>query len=88
MRKDMVTGVLAAPASASASWTPSRMFTYNGAYASFDEKIKGSLEPGKLADLIVLSEDILRSDPDHIRDILVDQTYLDGELVFDRNGQK
>lgn len=88
MRKDMVTGVLCGPCQRIGILDAIRMFTYNGAYASFDEKIKGSLETGKLADLIVLSEDILKSDPDHIRDILVDQTYLDGELVFDRNGQK
>ncbi|MDD3239736.1 MAG: amidohydrolase [Lachnospira sp.] len=61
-----------------------RMFTINGAYASYDEKIKGSIEVGKLADLIVLEEDILESEPDHIKDILVDQTYVDGQLVYER----
>lgn len=87
MRKDIVNGTLCGPCQRIGILDAIRMFTYNGAYASFDENIKGSLEPGKLADLIVLSEDILKSDPDHIRDIQVDQTYLDGELVFERNNE-
>ena len=59
-----------------------RMFTYNSAFVGFDEKIKGSLEVGKLADLIVLSEPILKANPEKIKDIVVEKTYLDGELVF------
>ncbi len=61
-----------------------RMYTYNGAYASFEEKIKGSIETGKLADLIVLSEDILSVDCEDIRKIEVDLTMIDGEIVYRR----
>jgi predicted amidohydrolase YtcJ len=60
------------------------MFTINGAYASFDEQIKGSIEVGKLADLIVLDEDILKSSKAHLKDILVNKTYIDGKLVYQR----
>ena len=60
------------------------MFTINGAYASFDEQIKGSIEVGKLADLIVLDEDILKSSEAHLKDILVNKTYIDGKLVYQR----
>ena len=61
-----------------------RMFTYNSAYVSFEENIKGSLEVGKLADLIILSETFLKVDPTKIKDVVVEKTYLDGELVYSR----
>ncbi len=61
-----------------------RMFTYNGAYASFDEDIKGSLEVGKLADLAVLSEDLNKIAVDKIRDLCVEMTFIDGELVYEK----
>lgn len=57
-------------------------YTIKGAYLGFNEDIKGSLEPGKLADMIVLSEDILTVDPERIMDIEVEQTYVGGELVY------
>lgn len=61
-----------------------RGYTLNGAYMNFDEDKKGSLEPGKLADMIVLSDDILTVDPDDIMAIQVEQTYLGGELVYQK----
>lgn len=61
-----------------------RMFTYNGAYASFDEEKKGSIEEGKLADLAVLSGDLLNTPSDRIRELSVDMTVIDGEIVFER----
>jgi predicted amidohydrolase YtcJ len=61
-----------------------RVYTYNGAYTAFEEHEKGSLEEGKLADMAVLSDDILSVPPAKIREIRVDQTYVDGRLVFDR----
>jgi predicted amidohydrolase YtcJ len=61
-----------------------RLFTINAAYAGFEEDVKGSIEPGKLADLTVLHEDILTVDPDTIKDIAVDYTIVDGEIVYER----
>ena len=61
-----------------------RIFTINAAYAGFEEDIKGSIEPGKLADLAVLHEDILSIDPDKIKDIQVDYTIVNGEIVYKR----
>ena len=59
-------------------------YTKDAAYASFDEKIKGTLEPGKLADFVILSEDITRADPVTIKDIKVLQTYVGGKKVFEK----
>ena len=61
-----------------------RVYTYNGAYTAFEEDEKGSLEEGKLADMAVLSDDILSVSATTIREIKIDQTYVDGRLVFDR----
>jgi predicted amidohydrolase YtcJ len=60
-------------------------YTINSAYINFDEDIKGSLEVGKLADMIVLSDDILTIDPEQIMDIEIEQTYIGGKLVFSAN---
>ena len=57
-----------------------RAYTMGSAYASFDEKIKGTIEPGKLADLAVLSEDIFSIDPVRIGDTKVYMTIFDGHL--------
>ncbi len=61
-----------------------RGYTLTGAYMNFDEAKKGSLEPGKFADMIVLSEDILTIDPAQIMDIEIEQTWLGGELVYEQ----
>jgi len=57
-------------------------YTIKGAYINFEEDIKGSLEPGKLADMIVLSDDILTIDPEEIMNIEIEQTWVDGKLVY------
>ncbi|MBK5252516.1 MAG: amidohydrolase [Peptostreptococcaceae bacterium] len=59
-----------------------RMFTYNGAYASFDEDKKGTIEVGKLADLVVLSGSLYDTPIDKIRDLSVDMTIIDGDIVY------
>jgi predicted amidohydrolase YtcJ len=63
-----------------------RAYTQQGAWMTFEEDEKGSIEVGKLADLIVLDKDILSIDPDHIMNIQVDQTWLGGRLVYQRPG--
>ncbi len=62
-----------------------RLYTTNNAYITFQEKEKGSLEAGKLADFIVLDRDILTCPLDEIRKITVEQTYLGGKLVYQRH---
>ena len=57
--------------------------TINGAYASFDENIKGSLEIGKLADLVVLEKDPAKVDPNSIIDIKIERTMVDGKWVYE-----
>lgn len=60
-------------------------YTVGSAFASFQEDVKGSLEPGRLADLAVLSEDIFNIPPEDIARVKVDMTIAGGEVVFDRN---
>ena len=59
-----------------------RMWTLNGAYLSFEEKIKGSIEKGKLADMVVISKDFLNCPVDEIKDIEAITTIVDGKVVF------
>ena len=62
-----------------------RAYTATGAYLNFEEDIKGSIEPGKFADMIVLSDDILSVTDEQIMDIQVLGTYVDGKLVYSRD---
>ena len=59
-----------------------RAYTLLGAFLNFEEDVKGSLEPGKFADMVVLSEDILTIEEERIMDIEIEQTYVDGKLVY------
>ena len=58
-----------------------RAYTMGSAYASFDEKLKGSIEPGKLADMVVLTDDIFTIDPVKIADTKVYMTIFDGKII-------
>lgn len=77
----------------SSSWHPEerltahyaiQAYTINAARASGEEKIKGSIEPGKLADLVVLSENIFELSDEDLYTVQVDLTIFDGEIVYER----
>jgi hypothetical protein len=61
-----------------------RSYTIDAAYASFEEKTKGSISQGKLADLVVLSEDPTTAPPEQIKEIRVFTTILDGKVVWQK----
>jgi hypothetical protein len=60
-----------------------KYYTYGPAYASFEEDIKGTLEAGKLADMVVLSQDLFTIDPKDITKTEVLCTILGGEIVYE-----
>ena len=60
-----------------------RVGTIHGAWASFEEHVKGSLEPGKLADLVVLGQDPLRVDPSKLIGVPVERTMAGGRWVYE-----
>jgi len=59
-----------------------RVYTLNGAYLAKEENIKGSIEPGKLADMIVIDRDVLSIPVDEIKNITVLTTIVDGQIVY------
>jgi hypothetical protein len=59
-----------------------KVWTLDGAYATFEEKIKGTITPGKLADFVVLQTDPHEVAPDKIKDIGVEATYVGGQMVY------
>jgi predicted amidohydrolase YtcJ len=61
-----------------------RSYTANGAFAAFEEKIKGSLTPGKLADITVLSRDIMTCPEEEIRGTEVLHTVVGGEILYSK----
>lgn len=59
-------------------------YTMGSAFAEFQESRKGSLTPGKLADMVIVSDDLFAIDPKHIRDVQVDATIVGGRVVWTR----
>ena len=85
-------GAMSAEALAKAGWHPEqavsreqalKMFTMSPAYAAFEEQDKGSLEPGKLADLTVLSKDIMKIPAPEILTTTCAMTVIGGEIVYE-----
>ncbi len=60
-----------------------RAFTWGSAFAEFQENVKGTIEPGKLADFVILSDDIFTIDPVKIRDVHVLKTIVNGKVVYE-----
>jgi predicted amidohydrolase YtcJ len=59
-----------------------RAYTAGSAFAAFEEAEKGTISLGKLADLVVLSEDIFAVPPNRIKDVMVKMTVVGGEIVY------
>jgi len=65
-----------------------KSYTWNGAYAAFEEETRGSLKPGKYADLVVLSKDILTMPEDEIPTAHVVYTIVGGKVRYQRPDAK
>jgi len=63
-----------------------RAVTLDAAWQTFDERIKGSIEVGKLADFTILAENPLAVSPERIKDIQVAEVIIGGQSVYKRNG--
>ena len=61
-----------------------KAYTLNPAYTSFQESILGSITPGKLADMVVLSQDILNIPPETIKDTEILYTITNGKIVYEK----
>ena len=59
--------------------------TGTGKTAAFEENVKGTLAPGKLADFVIISDDITKVEPQKIKDLKILKTFVGGEKVFDAN---
>jgi predicted amidohydrolase YtcJ len=84
-RNEMESGKILAPEERISIQEALTLYTRNGAYAGFEENVKGSLEPEKLADFLVIDRDVLTVPPQELKEVKVLQTFIGGEKVYDRN---
>ncbi len=84
-RRNRYTGETVAPAQALTREQALRAATINGAYVTWEENHKGSIEVGKLADFAVLSNDPLTAEEDVLKDICAEMTIVDGRVVYERS---
>jgi predicted amidohydrolase YtcJ len=61
-----------------------RAYTVNGAYASFEEGIKGRLQPGMVGDVTIFETDLESVAPEEVGQVQIDATILDGQVVYER----
>ena len=59
-------------------------YTVGSAYAEFTEKVKGTIAPGKLADIVILDQNIFEIDPVQIENVNVVLTLMDGRVVYEK----
>lgn len=83
VRRDLQSGQILAPEERISIEQALTLYTRNGAYAGFEEDRKGALEPGKLADFIVVDRDVLTVPADELKDVKVLQTFVGGRSVYD-----
>jgi hypothetical protein len=79
-RRDLAGGEPFVPAQTVGLATAISAYTAGGAYANFCEDDRGSLSPGKAADLIALSDDLFRISPGQIKDCRVELTMVAGQI--------
>ncbi|MGA2334930.1 MAG: amidohydrolase [Terriglobales bacterium] len=84
VRRDLQSGQILAPEERISVEQALALYTHNGAYAGFEEDRKGALEPGKLADFIVVDRDVLTVPADELKDVKVLQTFVGGRSAYDR----
>lgn len=83
VRRELQSGQILAPEERISVEQALTLYTRNGAYAGFEEDRKGALEPGKLADFIVVDRDVLAVPADELKDVKVLQTFVSGRSVYD-----
>jgi len=81
-RKEKITGEVIGPRQRITREEAIRCYTKNAAYITFEEGVKGSIEPGNFADLVVLSQDILMCPEDDIKETKVEMTMVGGEIAY------
>jgi predicted amidohydrolase YtcJ len=84
LRQELTTGKILAPEERLTIREALALYTRNGAYIGFEEKLKGSLESGKLADFIVVDRDVLTISPEQLKDVQVLMTFVGGELCYQK----
>ncbi|MGH9941209.1 MAG: amidohydrolase [Pyrinomonadaceae bacterium] len=83
VRRELKSGHILAPEERVSVRQALQMYTSNGAYAGFEEKLKGTLEAGKLADFVVLDRNPLEIPSDELKDVKVLATFVGGQPIFD-----